>query len=247
MTKTDITLRERLRLALQKIEGPAPARPGLRHMLGEATYPLSPIAVRVRPAPQVEKAAKPKIVVMLPGFVATPRTMQYLSHQIERAGHKAKNWKLGFNSGPTLERVEALEQRLLEVRDRYGTKPVLLGWSLGGMFARELAHRQPDAVSKVMTMGSPFSGDPRANNAWRLYQFVAGHPVDAPPIERREGTKPPVETVALWSDRDGVIAPDCARGEAHERDRECMVDCTHMGFSYAPEAIRAVLLELDRD
>nr|WP_298929348.1 alpha/beta fold hydrolase [uncultured Erythrobacter sp.] len=246
MTESDITLRERLRLALQKTEGPAPARPGLRHMIGEATYPFSPISVRVRAAPLVEQSAKPQIVVMLPGFVATPRTMQYLSQQLERAGHKAKNWKMGLNSGPTPQRVEALEQRLIDVRDRYQAKPVLLGWSLGGMFARELAHRRPDAVSKVITMGSPFSGDPRANNAWRLYQFVAGHRVDEPPVEHRAGTKPPVETVALWSARDGVIAPNCARGEAHERDRECHVDCTHMGFSYAPEAIHAVLSELER-
>lgn len=242
-----ITLRDRLRLAAQKIDGPKPERPGFRLMLGEATYPLYPLTVRLRPAPQVHPARHKHIVLMLPGFVATPLTMRYLARQIERAGHKTKSWKMGLNNGPTPEGIAALEQRLIEIRDRYGEKPVVLGWSLGGMFARELAHRQSDAVAKVITLGSPFSGNPRANNAWRLYQFVAGHRVDDPPVENHAGTKPPVETVAMWSRRDGVIAPECARGQPGERDREVEVDCTHMGFSYSPEAISAILSELDCD
>lgn len=244
--RNGISIGERWRLASQKIEGPAPDRPPLRLLLGEAAYTVSPVTRRLRAQPLVKRADNPKIVLMLPGFIATPVTMRYLSQQIERAGHKAKVWKLGFNTGPSPERIAALEQRVLEIADYYGTKPVLLGWSLGGMFGRELAHRHPEAVSKVITMGSPFSGDPRANNAWRLYQFVTGHRVDAPPVPNRIGQKPPVETVALWSKRDGVIAPGCARGDAGERDREVEVDCTHMGFSYAPAAVQAVLSELER-
>ncbi|TRD12154.1 alpha/beta hydrolase [Erythrobacter insulae] len=245
-TQKSITLGERLRLASQKIEGPAPVRPALRLLANEAGYVFSPLTSRLRSPPAIQPAANPSIVLMLPGFLATPVTMRYLSLQIERAGHKAKLWKLGFNSGPSPERIAALEDRLIAVYERYETKPVLLGWSLGGMFGRELAHRHPDKVAKVITMGSPFSGDPRANNAWRLYQFVTGHRVDAPPVENRVGTKPPVETVAMWSPRDGVIAPDCARGLTHERDRTIEVDCTHMGFSYAPAAVRAVISELER-
>jgi pimeloyl-ACP methyl ester carboxylesterase len=96
---------------------------------------------------------------------------------------------------------------------------VLLGWSLGGLYARELAKRQPDKVAKVITMGSPFSGSPRANNVWRVYQLITGHRVDQPPIEVDLATKPPVETVALWSPNDGMIAPRCAAGLPGERDR----------------------------
>ena len=95
-------------------------------------------------------------------------------------------------------------------------------------------------------MGSPFSGDPRANNVWRIYQFIAGHSVDAPPIEAELSLKPPVETVALWSPRDGVVSPRSACGQAHERDRAIALRCTHIGFSYSPEAVHAVLRELDR-
>ncbi len=240
------TLQARVRLALQRVDGPRAAGPSLRYLLREASYPFSPVTRRLRRGASIAPASNPKVVLMLPGFIASPITMRFLSKQIEQAGHTAKQWKQGLNTGPSLERVVAVEQRLLQIAERYDTKPVLLGWSLGGMFARELAHRQPQAVSKVITMGSPFSGDPRANNAWRLYQFVAGHPVDAPPVANRIGQKPPVETAAMWSARDGVIAPDCARGLPNERDRAIEVDCTHMGFSYARAAVEAVLAELNR-
>ncbi len=239
--------RERLQLAAQRVEGPAPERPSLSLLTREASYLVSPLTRRLRRAPRAEKARNPKIILMLPGFISTPVTLRYLAQNIERAGHKTKRWKLGFNTGPSPERIAFLEERLLEVREYYGVKPILLGWSLGGLFARELAKRQPDAVSKVITLGSPFSGDPRANNAWRLYQFVTGHAVDNPPVGRDIHVKPPVETVAFWSPRDGVIAPRSARGKPEERDREVSVRCTHMGYSYEHGAIEAVLQELQRD
>jgi pimeloyl-ACP methyl ester carboxylesterase len=172
--------------------------------------------------------------------------MRYMARQLERAGHKTKRWGLGFNLGPTSNNVDLLERRLAEIHDRYGQQVVLLGWSLGGLFARELAHRQPAKVAKVITMGSPFSGDPRSNNAWRLYQFVTGHRVDDPPVETDVSAKPPVETVALWSPRDGIVAPRAACGKIDERDRAVALRCTHMGFSYSTESIEAVLTELDR-
>lgn len=240
------SLAERVRLAAQPVQGPRAAAPPLRYLLREATYPFSPITRRLRHRVIVPKARNPQVVLLIPGFIASPFTMRYLAAQLEAAGHCTKQWKQGMNTGPTPERVAALEERVLQIGERYQAKPVLLGWSLGGMFARELAHRQPQAISKVITMGSPFSGDPRANNAWRLYQLVTGHSVDAPPVPNRIGAKPPVETVAMWSARDGVVSAECARGEPSERDRTIEVDCTHMGFSYSRPALTALLAELDR-
>ena len=238
-------MRERLLLAAQRVDGPRAMGPPLWRLLREASYPVSPITRRLRRAPKVAVASHPTIVLMLPGFISTPATMRYLAQNIERAGHKAKRWKLGFNTGPSPERIAALEQRLLSVQEYYDVRPVLLGWSLGGLFARELAKRQPQAVSKVITLGSPFSGDPRANNAWRLYQFVTGHRVDNPPVGENLHHKPPVETVAFWSPRDGVVSPRSACGKPGERDRAIAVRCTHMGYSYDALAIEAIIRELD--
>ncbi len=109
------------------------------------------------------------------------------------------------------------------------------------MFAREVAKLRPDLVEMVFTLGSPFSGDPRANNAWRLYERVAGHPVDRPPVKVDTAAKPPVPTIALWSRRDGMVAPASARGKAFESDVQVEIDCGHMGFATSGRAFRQIV------
>lgn len=237
-------LARRIQLAREAVEE-REARPPLRLVAGELDALLEPFRRPLRRL-DIPRAAAPRTVMLLPGFATHPVRMRYLARQLERAGHKVKRWGLGFNFGPTEENIAYLEARLEEIHARYGREVVLVGWSLGGLFARELAKRRPELVAKVVTMGTPFSGSPRANNAWRIYQFVAGHRVDEPPIRTDVTEKPPVETVALWSARDGVISPRCARGLPGERDRAIALRCTHLGFNYAPEAIHAVLRELDR-
>ena len=141
--------------------------------------------------------------------------------------------------------VAGCRERLEEIADKYGRRVSLVGWSLGGVFAREVAKLRPDLVEMVFTLGSPFSGDPRANNAWRLYERVAGHPVDRPPLDLRLEEKPPVPTWALWSRADGVVAIDSARGRPGERDHAVEVGCRHLGFVSDCRALAAVLAALD--
>lgn len=241
-------LREGLarRIELMRRVPPAGAQgPKAALLWGELATPLEPLRRRFREPFALEPTAHPRVVMLLPGFGTHPLRMRYMARQLERAGHKVKRWGLGFNLGPTEENFAALEQRIRQIHARYGQDVVLVGWSLGGVFARELAKRDPRHVAKVITMGSPFSGTPYANNAWRIYQLVTGHSVEQPPIEARIAVKPPVETVALWSPRDGVVSPRSARGRPGERDRAVALRCTHLGFANSPEAIRAVARELE--
>lgn len=219
-------------------------KPRLARLLGESQVLLEPLRRRRRKL-SIPASANPQVVMILPGFATHPMRMRYLALQLEAAGHVTKRWGLGFNWGPNEENFAALEARLLELHARHGRKVVMVGWSLGGLYARELAKRQPQAVAKVISMGSPFSGSPRANNVWRAYQFITGHSVDAPPVAADLAAKPPVETVALWSANDGVIAPRCAAGRAGERDRAVALRCTHMGFTYDPQVIGTLLSELE--
>lgn len=219
-------------------------KPQLVRLLGEAEVLLEPFRRPFRKL-DILAARHPQTVMILPGFATHPLRMRYLARQLEAAGHSVKRWGLGFNWGPDEERFELLEARLADLHARHGQKVVLVGWSLGGLFARELAKRQPHNVAKVISMGSPFSGSPRANNAWRAYQFITGHSVDAPPVDADLAAKPPVETVALWSANDAVIAPRCAAGRPGERDRAIRLRCTHLGFSYDPQVIDTLLAELE--
>ncbi|WP_395391810.1 alpha/beta hydrolase [Novosphingobium sp. BL-8A] len=193
----------------------------------------------------VEKARHPQPVMLLPGFGAHPNRMRPMAEALAEAGHQVHEWGLGLNLGPNQQNFTFLMRRVGALARQHKRPIALVGWSLGGLFAREIARREPDCVSKVITMGTPFSGDPRANNAWRAYQMVTGHSVHAPPIDCDFTVKPPVATVALWSPRDGVIHPRSACGWPGERDRAVAVRCSHLGFASDPRVVREVLRQLD--
>ncbi|NCP19903.1 MAG: alpha/beta hydrolase [Erythrobacter sp.] len=237
------------RLELAREPDPDGARrPRLWLLLGELGYlfePLRRLYRRLFNPFRLPKAKTPRMVMILPGFATNALKMKYFAHRLEDAGHTVKRWGCGYNWGYTEALFDQLEHRLLDLHERGGQPVVLVGWSLGGLYARELAKRQPDAVAKVITMGSPFSGNLRSNNVWRIYQAVAGHRVDEPEISGALSRKPPVDTVALWSPADGAISPRSAAGYPGERDRAIALRCSHMGFSYSPEAIRAVAKEID--
>jgi len=181
-------------------------------------------------------------LMVLPGFLANDRTTLGLQRALAAAGYRVVGWGMGVNSGVRADTVDRIVERL----ERFGggRKTILAGWSLGGVYAREVAKMRPDLVDIVVTMGSPFSGDRRANNVWRLYELVAGHPVDDPPIATILEEKPPVPTLALWSRRDGIVAVCAARGEAGERDHHVELDCSHMGFAVSgrayPQIVEAI-------
>ena len=219
--------------------------PPLRLFFAELGAIAEPIARRLRPDIAIARADNPRVVILLPGFATGPTRMRYMAQQLERAGHTVKRWGLGHNLGPTPETLDQLSARVCDVAARYGQDVVLVGWSLGGIFAREVAKRNPECIAKVVTMGSPFSHTPYSNNIWRTYQVVAGHPVEAPPIEGDLSTKPPVETVALWSPRDGVVSRRSACGLSEERDRAVALRCTHLTFPTSPDCILQVVRELE--
>jgi hypothetical protein len=180
--------------------------------------------------------------LVIPGFIADDRTTMELRRALADAGYRVHPWNCGWNLGARDDTVERLKVRLGQIA---GDRPVLVvGWSLGGVFARELARAAPEKVRAVVTLGSPFSQDPHLNNVWRLYEWVAGHKVDQPPIPRVTA-KPPVPTLAIWSRRDGIVAPAAARGEPEESDRAVEFDCTHMAFGVSRRTARAVVREIN--
>lgn len=181
--------------------------------------------------------------LVIPGFIATDRTTMELRRALAEAGFRVHPWRQGWNLGATADLIERLGHSIELVGD---DRPVLLvGWSLGGVFARELARAVPERVRAVATLGAPFSGDPRLNNVWRLYERIAGHPVDEPPIPR-QFDKPPVPTLAIWSRRDGIVAAEAARGKPGERDKAVEVSSSHMGFSVSARGTRSAVREIVR-
>lgn len=182
-------------------------------------------------------------LMVIPGFLANDRTTLGLQRALAEGGFRVTGWGLGLNSGVSERTVDRIVDRIEAFGA--GEKVILVGWSLGGLYARVVAQERPDLIAKVVTLGSPFSGDrTRNNNVWRLYERVAGHPVNDPPIDKDPAKKPPVPTLAIWSRRDGIVAPAGARGTPEERDAELELDCSHMGFAVSgrayPKIVEAV-------
>ena len=230
------------RADLARQDGPQGVHgPALKLAWGE----LGAITPKVSGRLPIALAAHPQPIMLLPGFGAHPLRMRRMMRLLRRAGHRPHEWGMGWNMGPTPENFAFLQTRVAQLAEQEGEPLALVGWSLGGIYAREIAKQIPDAVAKVITMGSPFSGDMHANNGWRAYQLVTGHPVDAPPIPGNFAQKPPVPTIALWSPKDGVVSPRSAAGWPGERDRAVAVRCNHLGFSHDPAVIAEVLRQLD--
>ncbi|WP_294119909.1 alpha/beta fold hydrolase [Sphingomonas sp.] len=196
--------------------------------------------------------------LVIPGFLANDRTTMELRRGLARAGWRAHPWLLGKNLGAKIDTMILLESRLQAIYDggaepvrgtgehgHHRRQPVLIvGWSLGGLFARELACRVPHMVRAVVTLGTPFSGNLKTNtNVREFYERVAGHDVNEPPFPRI-GSKPPVPTLALWSRKDGIVAPAAARGLAHEVDKAVEIDTHHMGFAVYRPALSEVMREI---
>lgn len=183
-------------------------------------------------------------MLVIPGFIANDRTTMELRRALAEAGFRVHPWRQGMNWGA---RADTLD-RLKDAVDLCGhDEPVVLvGWSLGGLYARELARAYPDRVRAVVTLGSPMWGDLRRyTNVWRLYERIARHPVDDPPIPNIED-KPPVPTLALWSSRDGIVGAPSARGTERTRDKAIEVDSTHMGFAVSKKGTRQAVREIVR-
>lgn len=167
-----------------------------------------------------------------------------LRRALAEAGFRVHPWRQGINWGARSDTLERLKRAV----DQCGhDEPiVLVGWSLGGLYAREIARAEPDRVRAVVTLGSPVWGDRRRyTNVWKLYERVAGHPVDRPPIPD-SAEKPPVPTLALWSRKDGIVGAPSARGTEATRDKEVEIDTNHMGFAVSRRGARAAVREIVR-
>ncbi len=224
-----------------------PVVPPLKHYLGEARIVTD--WMRGRLSERSLAATYPgdgRAVIVIPGLFTSDARTAMLRRVLKRAGYRTYGWGLGRNMPIKADILDRFGARVTEIEQREGGPVTLIGWSLGGLIARAYAHHAPHHIGGVITLGSPFSGDPRSNRAWQIYELVADHKVDAPPLPIDRAAKPPVKTTAIWSARDGIIAIEAARGLPHERDHEVEISCGHFAMSSAPDALEAVLKTLQR-
>jgi pimeloyl-ACP methyl ester carboxylesterase len=172
-------------------------------------------------------------VLVLPGFMATDTSTGLLRRYLRRLGYEVRGWELGRNLGPT-ERVLDQLPRAVTAFASWTTGPVsLIGWSLGGVYARELARRDPARVRQVITLGSPFAlahpQQSRADGVYRRHAHLHANGGRVPTAD--QVVLPiPVPSTAVYSRRDGIVAwQACIEPETELHDN-VEVSCSHLGF-----------------
>ena len=171
-------------------------------------------------------------VLVFPGLLASDFSTQPLRSFLKAQGYAVHGWRQGRNLGLRPGVEPDMLERVEELHDRHGGRKLsLVGWSLGGIYARQLAKRLPDKVRCVISLGSPFTGSPKATNAWKVYEFASGQSVEdrdghiAGPL----GEPPPVPTTSIFSRSDGICAWQTCVNEERAQVENIEVYGSHCG------------------
>lgn len=180
-------------------------------------------------------------VVVFPGLAANDMTTLPLRQYLARQGYNPHPWNFGFNFGPRAGVLAGCTALVRELAEEHGQPVSLVGWSLGGIYAREVAKEVPDLARCVITLGTPFSGHPRATNAWRLYEMLSGHaPHHDDDLLDHIRRAPPVPTTSIFSKTDGVVAWQCSLNDPAPHTENIEVSASHIGLGMNPAVLYAV-------
>ena len=190
-------------------------------------------------------------VMVLPGLGADDGSTQALRTLLSGLGHATVGWGLGLNRGWRSGVQAGLEQRLAGLAQRSGRKVSLIGWSMGGILARELARARPSLVRGVITLGSPFASPPGSSNADALYRMLnkegqggsarrAGPSPEAAARRARMRLPPPVPATAIYSRTDGVVNWRGCREQVGPLSENIEVEGSHCGLGHNVMAAYAI-------
>jgi len=183
-------------------------------------------------------------VVLFPGLGTDHRFMDPLARHCEQRGYDVYHWGRGRNTGPDGDPAKWLDALAREIdalvvpADRHVT---LIGWSLGGLYAREIAKAMAPRVRQVITLGTPFARIANSTNVQWLYELMSGtSAVVDTALARRLAAAPPVPTTSIYSRSDGVVAWQACVGKASPLAENIEVESSHLGLVWHPEVLRIV-------
>ncbi|WP_017671097.1 alpha/beta fold hydrolase [Blastomonas sp. AAP53] len=181
-------------------------------------------------------------VIVLPGFLAGDTSTRPMRGLLKDLGYATHGWDLGRNLRFTTEREQALYALLDRVHDESGSPVSLIGWSLGGLFAREMAKHSPDKVRQVISLGSPISSDRGYTNARHLFERLNGktpEPLQQGRFQSLEEA-PPVPTTSILSRSDGIVAWRASVQKAGPQAETLEVLASHCGLGVNPMVMVAI-------
>ncbi len=220
--------------------------PRLRRQLMESMWPLEAAAfLAIAPLLRLTTPGDGHPVLVLPGFTADDASTVPLRWAIRGQGYSTHAWRLGRNVGPTRRIVEGVRDRVVELANRHHRKISIVGWSLGGTYARALAREYPGAVRQVITLGSPYrmvEGDESsAQWIWRRYENRHDGNLDLNRIAEQNRPKLTVPATSIYSRRDGVAPWQTCIDQVGPLAENIEVHGSHTALGMQPAVVFAVL------
>lgn len=221
--------------------GPAVAPPSRWLLLLEATAPLE-YAASLAAAPWLLAAPRGDghAVIVYPGFLASDFSTRPLRRLLRTLGHDARGWGQGRNLGARAAVLDRALEQLRQAHAETGRRVSLVGWSLGGLYARELAKRAPEAVRAVVSLGSPFTGPRDANRASATYRRLQRGRAEAAVRHAELHAPPPCPTTSIFSRTDGIVAWPCSVQAPGAMSESIEVRASHLGLGVNPFALHAL-------
>ena len=179
-------------------------------------------------------------VLTLPGFLGTDRSTNSIRRYLRKKNYDPYPWLLGRNEGPDSsgENGSLLDARISNIYQETGQPVALVGWSLGGVMARNAAKRIPDKISQVITLGSPFDATQNISSIAKLFELVSGkNPNDDQFQHILDYNRPPppasVPTTAIFTKTDGIVHwSTCVERPAPNTDNIEVALASHTGLGF---------------
>lgn len=182
-------------------------------------------------------------VLVLPGFMATDNSTVRLRKFIETLGYHTYGWEIGRNFGKE-EYLHILATKLKQIHALHDQKVTIIGWSLGGIFARQLAKSQPSIVRQVITLGSPFRNVLESNNASWIHRMIRGGKEESSADQNLLDDLPlpaPVPTTAIYTKEDGVVPWEyCLEEVEDDIHQNIQVRGSHCGLGFNPSVLKII-------
>ncbi len=187
-------------------------------------------------------------VVVYPGLGAGAFNTSQLRSFLKDSGFMVHDWEGGVNTGPEGildDWLGTLDERVGELHRAHGRKVSLIGWSLGGVYAREIAKRCPAAVRQVITLGTPFASLAGGNHAGTVYKLLNRDRTHLPPeLQARLRETPPVPTTSIYSKTDGIVSWRGCLEKRTTTSESVEVAASHLGMVSHPEVLRVIVNRL---
>jgi pimeloyl-ACP methyl ester carboxylesterase len=184
-------------------------------------------------------------VVIFPGLGAGGNSVAPLCAHCRSLGYDAFDWGQGFNTGPQGDLdawLHTLKLKVVNLLAGHSAPATLIGWSLGGLYAREIGKLMAPHIRQVITLGTPFNAKVDHSNVGWLFRMLSGSSSAlSPALSRRLRTPPPLRTTSIYSRSDGVVAWETCRHDKRSKlVHDIEVNSSHIGMGWNRDVLAAV-------